>query len=74
MSSDPAHVIAEAAAEVQAALYDHYRCGKRTSAEVLAKINVVMHEPTLIRAMYDLGYIPAFSPPDANYTLPAGLE
>lgn len=74
MPDDPAHVIAEAVAEVQAALYEHYRRRNGTPGEVLAKINVVVHEPTLIRAMYDLGYIPAFSPPELNYTLPAGLE
>ncbi len=74
MSDDPTHVIAEAVAEVQAALYDHYRRGNRTSAEVLAKINVIMYGPTLIRAMHDVGYIPANSPPEANFSLPAGLE
>ncbi len=74
MSDDPAHVIAEAVAEVQAALYDHYRRENRTSAELLAKIDVVMYDPTLIRAMHDLGYIPANSPPETNFTLPAGLE
>ncbi len=74
MSDDPAHIIAEAVAEVQAALYDHYRRGNRTSAEVLAKVNVIMFEPTLIRAMHDVGYIPANCPPEANFTLPAGLE
>jgi len=74
MSDDSAHVIAAAVAEIQAALYDHYRCGNHTSAEVLAKINRLIYDPTLIRAMYDLGYIPAFSPPEETYTLPADLE
>ncbi len=74
MSNDAAHVIGAAVAEVQALLYDHYRCNKHTSAEVVAKINRTLYESTVIFAMYDLGYIPAFSPPEANYTLPAGLE
>jgi hypothetical protein len=74
MSNEPAHVIAEAVAEVQAALFDHYHRGKDTSAQVLAKVNVIMSERTLIRAMYDAGYIPAHSPTDSDFTLPAGLE
>jgi hypothetical protein len=74
MSSDPANVIANAVAEVQVALYDHFRRGKYDSAELLLKINMMMYDPALIRAMYDLGYIPANSPPEANFTLPAGLE
>jgi hypothetical protein len=74
MSNDPAHIVATAVAEVQTALYDHYRCGKRTPTEVLSKINLIMYDPTMIRAVYDLGAIPACSPPEANYTLPAGLE
>ncbi len=71
---DAAHVIADAVAEAQAALYDHYQCGQRTSAEVLAKINVIMYDPKLIQAMHNHGYIPANSPPEVNFTLPAGLE
>jgi hypothetical protein len=63
MSNEPAHVIAEAVAEVQATLFDHYQRGKGTSAQVLAKINVIMSERTLIRAMYDAGYIPAMIQP-----------
>lgn len=74
MSNEPAHVIAGAVAEVQAALFDHYRHGKGTSAQVLAKISVIMCERTLIRAMYDSGYIPASDSPNATFTLPAGLE
>ncbi len=74
MANEPAHVIAEAVAEVQTALFDHYQRGKGTSAQVLAKINVIMSERTLIRAMYDAGYIPAQNPTDSIFTLPAGLE
>jgi hypothetical protein len=74
MSNEPAHVIAEAVAEVQATLFDHYQRGKGTSAQVLAKINVIMSERTLIRAMYDAGYIPPHDPTGSAFTLPAGLE
>jgi hypothetical protein len=74
MSNEPAHVIAEAVAEVQATLFDHYQRSKGTSAQVLAKINVVMSERTLIRAMYGAGYIPAHDPTGSAFTLPAGLE
>jgi len=74
MFNEPAHVIAEAVAEVQATLFNHYQRGKGTSAQVLAKINVIMSEPTLIRAMYDAGYIPAHNPSGSTFKLPEGFE
>jgi tRNA isopentenyl-2-thiomethyl-A-37 hydroxylase MiaE len=70
MSDNPAHVVADALAEVQAMLHDHYECGKYEPAEVLGLINGVMSERSLIQAMYDVGYFPASNPPDAVFTMP----
>jgi hypothetical protein len=56
MSNATSHVIAAAVARAQAALDDHFQRGDGTPAEVLEKINVIMSDQTLIRAMHDAGH------------------
>jgi len=50
-------------AEVQALLHDHVECGKHSAADMVAKAQVVLSEPELLRAMFDVGYFPPNTPP-----------
>jgi hypothetical protein len=70
MSENPAHVIAEAMAEVQPVVQDHVESAKFDPAEVLDRIKAVVSDGSLIQAMYDVGYFPASNPQDAVLTLP----
>lgn len=73
--SSAAHVIVEAVAEVQAALYEHYRNGKDTPTAALEKIGVIMSERTLTEAMHDVGYgCPANDPGRMIFTLARFLD
>jgi hypothetical protein len=62
MASNPAWEICERMAEVQALLHDHAECGKHTAADAVAKAQVVLSEPELLRAMFDVGYFPPNTP------------
>jgi hypothetical protein len=55
--------ICERVAEVQALLDDHL-AGKHTAADVIAKAQAVLSEAELLRAMFDVGYFPPYTPPD----------
>jgi hypothetical protein len=55
--------ICERVAEVQALLHDHIECGKHSAADVVAKVQAVLSEPELLRAMFDVGYFPPNTPP-----------
>jgi hypothetical protein len=56
--------ICERMAEVQALLHDHVECGRHSAADVVAKAQAVLSESELLRAMFDVGYFPANTPPD----------
>jgi hypothetical protein len=55
----PLGIILDAVAECQAQLHD----GK---PGVLDKLRTELEGPTLLQAMYDIGYFPARNPPDAR--------
>jgi hypothetical protein len=48
----------------QSLLDDHVTGGKHSAADVVAKAQVVLSEPELLRAMFDVGYFPPNTPPD----------
>jgi hypothetical protein len=48
---------------VQALLHDHVECGKRTAADVVAKVQAILMESGLLMAMWEVGYFPANTPP-----------
>ena len=50
-------------AEVQALLHDHVECDKHSAADVVAKAQAVLTEPELLRAIFDVGYFPPYTPP-----------
>ena len=60
---EAALAICERVAEVQALLDDHIAGGKHQAADVVAKAQVVLSEPALLRAMFDVGYFPPNMPP-----------
>jgi hypothetical protein len=55
--------ICERVAEVLALLDDHLAGGKHTAADVVARVQAVLTEPDLLRAMFDVGYFPPNTPP-----------
>ena len=65
MVDNPVWEICERVAEVQALLDDHVNGGKHSAADVVAKEQAVLSEAELLRAMFDVGYFPPNSPPDA---------
>ena len=58
--------IRERVAEAQALLHDHVECGKHSAADVIAKAQAGLSESELPRAMFDVGYFPPNTPPDAK--------
>ena len=60
------YAICERVAEVQALLDDHIAGDKRSAADMVAKAQTVLSEPELLRAMFDVGYFPPNTPPDAE--------
>jgi hypothetical protein len=56
MVDNPVWTICERVAEVQAMLHDHIECGKRSTADVVAKAQAVLSESELLQAMFDVGY------------------
>ena len=52
-------------AEVQASLDDHINGGMHPADGVVAKAQGVLSEPELLRAMFDVGYVPPNTPPKA---------
>ena len=69
MSNDPTHVVAEAIAEAQAILHDHLESNVGDPADVLTKVNRVLSNRTLVRALYDVGFFPRENPPEVGFTL-----
>ena len=65
MVDNPVCEICERVAEVQALLHDHIECGKHSAADLVAKAQAVLTEAELLRAMFDVGYFPPNTPPDA---------
>jgi hypothetical protein len=59
MSSESVFTICERVAEVQALLHDHLGCGKHSATEVVAKMQAVLSESELLRAMSQVGYFQA---------------
>jgi hypothetical protein len=49
--------------EAQAILHDHLESGKHSPAEALAKLQRVLSEHGLLRALYDVGYFSPTTPP-----------
>ena len=46
MATNPVWEICERMAEVQALLHDHAECGKHSAADVVAKAQAVLSEPS----------------------------
>jgi hypothetical protein len=44
----------------------HKRASKHTAADVVAKAQAVLLEAELLRAMFDVGYFPANTPPGGS--------
>ena len=63
-ATEQVFAICERVAEVQALLDDHIAGGKHSAAGVVAKAQAILSEPALLRAMFDVGYIPPNTPPD----------
>jgi len=59
MSDEAVFAICERVAEVQALLHDHLECGKHLAVEVVAKMQAVLSESELLRAMSQVGYFQA---------------
>jgi hypothetical protein len=64
MTENPMWEICERVAEVQALLDDHLAGGEHSAADVAAK--AVLSEAELLRAMFDVGYFPANTPPGGS--------
>ena len=62
MVDNPVWEICECVAEVQALLDDHIAGGKHSAADV-AKVQAVLSEAELLRAMFDVGYFRPNTPP-----------
>jgi hypothetical protein len=62
MVDNPIWKICERVAEVQALLHDHVESGKHSAADVIAKVQAVLLESALLRAMFDVGYFPPNTP------------
>ena len=63
MVGNPTWAICERVAEVQTLLHDHLKCGKHTAADVVAKVEAVLSEHALLRAMFNVGYFPPNTSP-----------
>jgi CDP-diacylglycerol pyrophosphatase len=59
ISDEAVFAIYERVPEVQALLHDHVECGKHTAEEVLKKVQQIISEDELLRAMYHVGYFRA---------------
>jgi hypothetical protein len=59
MSDEAVFAICERVAEVQALLHDHVECGKHTAEEVVKKLQKILSEDELLKAMWGVGYFQA---------------
>jgi len=50
--------ICDSIAEAEAILHDHFEYGKYSPAGALAKLQCVLSDDGLLRALYDVGYFP----------------
>ena len=62
MVDNPVREICERVAEVQALLDDHVAGGQHSAADGVAKLQAVLSESELLRAMFDVGYFPPSTP------------
>jgi hypothetical protein len=62
VTKDDVFAICDSVADAQAILHDHLECGKHSPAKVLAKLQRVLSEAGLLRALYDIEYFPATTP------------
>ena len=60
--------ICERVAEAQAILNDHREGGRYSADEVVAKLDALLAEEGLLRAMYEVGYFPPTTPPPGLYS------
>lgn len=60
--------ICDRVAEAQAILHDHSECGRYTPEEVVAKLDSLLCEEGLLRAMWDVGYFPEGTAPPVIVT------
>jgi hypothetical protein len=58
-----AWAICERVAEAQALLHDHTEGGRFTSNKLVRKLAALMAEEGLLRAMWEVGYLPPDTPP-----------
>ena len=58
-----AWAICERVAEAQALLHDHTEGGRFTADELVRKLAALMAEEGLLRAMWEVGYLPPDTPP-----------
>jgi hypothetical protein len=55
-------VICECVNEAQAILHDHLECGKYSPTDALTRLQSVLSNEELLRALYTAGYFPATAP------------
>jgi hypothetical protein len=55
---ETAFAICERVAEAQTLLNDHIEGGKHSAETVVAKLNALLSEAGLLRAMWQIGYFP----------------
>jgi hypothetical protein len=63
VSKDEVFAICDSIAEAEAILHDHLECGKYSPAEALVKLQCVLSEDGLLRALCDFGYVAPATPP-----------
>jgi hypothetical protein len=63
MTNHDLFLICDCVAEAQTILHDHLECGKHSPAEVLTRLQRVLSEEALLRALHDVGYFPRATPP-----------
>jgi hypothetical protein len=57
MTNHDLFLICDCVAEAQAILHDHLKCGKHSAAEALERLQRVLSEEPLRRALHDVGYL-----------------
>jgi hypothetical protein len=63
MTNHDLFLICDCVAEAQAILHDHLEGGKHSQAESLERLRSVLTEEALLRSLYEVGYLPATTPP-----------
>ena len=63
VADQPAFVICEVMAEIQALVEDHRVAGKLSPTQLVSESETLRSERPLLRAMWSVGYFPENTPP-----------